>query len=164
MYGDHYGISENHNKAMGMYLDKEITPFDNAKLQKVPLFVHIPGYGEGKEVETVSGQLDLRPTILHLMGIETKGDLQLGTDIFSPDYEEFVVFRDGRFITDQYVYTTDVCYDTNTGEPVEDQAVCDAYEKRAMEELDYSDMIINGDLLRFNQEDPNAEVIQESKG
>lgn len=163
MYGDHYGISENHNKAMGMYLDKEITPFDNAKLQKVPLFVHIPGYGEGKEVETVSGQLDLRPTILHLMGIETKGDLQLGTDIFSPDYEEFVVFRDGRFITDQYVYTTDVCYDTNTGEPVEDQAVCDAYEKRAMEELDYSDMIINGDLLRFNQEDPNAEVIQESK-
>ncbi len=37
MYGDHYGISENHNKAMGMYLDKEITAFDNAKLQKVPL-------------------------------------------------------------------------------------------------------------------------------
>lgn len=163
MYGDHYGISENHNKAMGMYLDKEITSFDNVKLQRVPLFVHIPGYGEGKEIETVSGQLDLRPTILHLMGIETKGDLQLGTDIFSPEYEDFVIFRDGRFITDQYVYTTDVCYDTSTGEPVEDQTACETYLKRAMEELDYSDMIINGDLLRFNNMDPNAEIIQESK-
>ena len=29
MYGDHYGISENHNKAMEQVLDKEITAFDN---------------------------------------------------------------------------------------------------------------------------------------
>lgn len=163
MYGDHYGISENHNKAMSMYLDKEITPFDNAKLQRVPLFVHVPGSGEGKEVDTVSGQLDLRPTILHLMGIETKGDMQLGTDIFSPEYEEFVIFRDGRFVTDKYVYTTDVCYDTNTGEPVEDEAACDAYAQRAMEELDYSDTIINGDLLRFNDENSKGEKLEEIK-
>ena len=163
MYGDHYGISENHNKAMGMYLDKEITPFDNAKLQSVPLFIHIPGSGEGKVIDKVSGQLDLKPTLLHLMGIETKGDFQLGTDIFSPDYEEFVIFRDGRFVTDQYAYTTDVCYDTNTGEPVEDQEACEPYLKRAMEELDYSDMIINGDLLRFINQDPDAEMMKESK-
>ena len=119
MYGDHYGISENHNKAMGMYLDKEITPFDNAKLQKVPFFIHIPGYGKGETIDEVSGQLDLRPTLLHLMGIDTKGDMQLGSDIFSPDHEEFVVFRDGRFVTDKYVYTQEVCYDTDTGEEVE---------------------------------------------
>ena len=74
---------------------------------------------KGKTVDKVSGQLDLRPTLLHLMGIETKGDMQLGADIFSPDYEPFVVFRDGRFVTDKYVYTKEVCYDTNTGEPVE---------------------------------------------
>lgn len=157
MYGDHYGISENHNKAMGMYLDKEITPFDNAKLQRVPLFIHIPGYGKGEKIDTVSGQLDIRPTLLHLMGIETKGDMQLGKDIFSPDYEPFVIFRDGRFVTENYIYTTDVCYDTNTGEPAEEQAECDQYLKRAMDELDYSDMIINGDLLRFMTEPENLE-------
>ena len=162
MYGDHYGISENHNKAMGMYLDKEITPYDNAKLQRVPFFIHIPGYGQGKEVKKVSGQLDISPTLLHLMGIDTQGDYQFGTDIFSPEYEEFVIFRDGRFITDQYVYTTDVCYDTNTGEPVENQEVCMNYQERAMEELDFSDGIINGDLLRFKDYDPNEEIIQES--
>lgn len=42
MYGDHYGISENHNKAMAQYLGKEeITPYDSALLQSVPLFIHI---------------------------------------------------------------------------------------------------------------------------
>ena len=152
MYGDHYGISENHNTAMGMYLDKEITPFDNVKLQKVPLFIHIPGSEKGEVIEEVSGQLDLRPTLLHLMGIDTKGDMQLGADIFSPDHEEFVVFRDGRFVTDEYVYTNDVCYDTITGEEV-DGLACKPYSERTTTELDYSDMIINGDLLRFKEEE-----------
>lgn len=151
MYGDHYGISENHNKAMGMYLDKEITPYDNAKLQRVPLFIHIPGYGQGETIDEVSGQVDLKPTILHLMGIDTKEDMQLGADIFSPDHEPFVIFRDGRFVTDEAVYTTDVCYNTETGEEI-DLEICQPFIERSMTSLDYSDMIINGDLLRFKEE------------
>ena len=71
MYGDHYGISENHNNAMAQYLEKEITPFESAKLQHVPLFVHIPNSGVGEEVTEVAGQIDIRPTILHLLGVET---------------------------------------------------------------------------------------------
>ncbi len=159
MYGDHYGISENHNKAMGMYLDKEITSFDNVKLQKVPLFIHIPGSEKGEVIDDVAGQLDLRPTLLHLMGIDTKGDMQLGADMFSPDHEEFVVFRDGRFVTDKYVYTNDVCYDTNTGEEVEGLE-CEPYSERTTTELDYSDMIINGDLLRFKEEEKEKDYMK----
>ncbi|WP_342511354.1 LTA synthase family protein [Sporosarcina sp. FSL K6-1522] len=159
MYGDHYGISENHNKAMGMYLDKEITPYDNAVLQRVPLYVHIPGYGKGKVVEEVSGQIDLRPTILHLMGIETKDDMQLGADIFSPDHEPFAIFRDGRFVTDKHVYTQDVCYDSETGEETE-MAACEPFIERATTELGYSDMIINGDLLRFKEEQEQTPVLK----
>ncbi|WP_438310925.1 LTA synthase family protein [Sporosarcina sp. FA9] len=151
MYGDHYGISENHDKAMGKYLDKEITPYDNAKLQRVPLYIHIPGYGKGETIDEVSGQIDLRPTILHLMGLETKGDLQFGTDIFSPEHEPFVIFRDGRFVTDKNVFVKDVCYDTETGEEV-DRAGCDPFVERASTELGYSDMTIIGDLLRFKDE------------
>lgn len=50
MYGDHYGISENHNKAMAQYLGKDaITPFDTAQLQRVPFFIHIPNSGIGKQ-------------------------------------------------------------------------------------------------------------------
>ncbi|MBO0600344.1 LTA synthase family protein [Sporosarcina sp. E16_3] len=151
MYGDHYGISENHNKAMGMYLDKEITPFDNAKLQKVPLYIHIPGYGKGKTIDEVAGQIDLKPTILHLMGLETKEDMYLGSDIFSLDHEPFTIFRDGRFVTDKNVYAQEVCYDSETGEET-DIAECEPFIERATTELNYSDMIINGDLLRFKEE------------
>ena len=149
MYGDHYGISENHNKAMAQYLGKEeITPYDSALLQAVPLFVHIPGSNDGQVMDEVSGQLDLRPTLLHLLGIDTSKDMQLGADLFSEEHEDFVIFRDGRFITDQVVYAGELCYDRVTGEET-DLVNCEPYIERATAELDYSDQIINGDLLRF---------------
>ncbi|MFD1203911.1 MULTISPECIES: LTA synthase family protein [Sporosarcina] len=152
MYGDHYGISENHNKAMGMYMDKQITPFDNAELQKVPFFIHIPGYGKGEVSDELAGQMDIRPTVLHLLGIDTKDDMQFGADLFSPDHEPFVIFRDGRFITTDNIYAHEVCYDINTGEPTDGEA-CEPFIERTATELGYSDLIINGDLLRFQDED-----------
>ncbi|MDN4609034.1 LTA synthase family protein [Sporosarcina highlanderae] len=158
MYGDHYGISENHNKAMGMYMEKEITPFDTVELQKVPMFIHIPGYGKGKTMDELSGQMDLRPTILHLLGIDTKEDMQMGADVFSPDHEPFVIFRDGRLVTENNIFTNEVCYDIHTGEET-DNAACEPYVERATTELDYSDLIINGDLLRFT--DGDQEKVEE---
>ncbi|KOS68066.1 hypothetical protein AEA09_05530 [Lysinibacillus contaminans] len=152
MYGDHYGISENHNKAMAQYLGKEeLTPYDNAMLQEVPLFIHIPGSGEGQEMTEVSGQIDIRPTILHLLGIETSKDMQMGADLFSPEHEDFVIFRDGRFVTDKYVYAGEACYDKATGEQIDGEP-CKSYADRATMELENSDAIINGDLLRFYDE------------
>ncbi|MER2027971.1 MAG: LTA synthase family protein [Solibacillus sp.] len=149
MYGDHYGISENHNKAMAKYLNKEeITPYDSALLQAVPLYIHIPGSNDGQVMENVAGQLDIRPTLLHLLGIETSKDMQLGADLFSEEHEDFVIFRDGRFVTDQYVYAGEVCYDRETGEAIDAEA-CQPFIDRATQELEYSDQIINGDLLRF---------------
>ncbi len=149
LYGDHYGISENHNKAMAMYLEKEeITPYDSALLQSVPLFIHIPGSNDGQEIAEAAGQIDLRPTILHLLGIDTSKDMQLGADLFSEDHEGFVIFRDGRFVTDELVYANEACYDRATGEETVIDA-CQPYIERATVELEHSDEIINGDLLRF---------------
>lgn len=149
LYGDHYGISENHNKAMAMYLNKEeITPYDSALLQSVPLFIHVPGSNDGGEITQAAGQVDLRPTLLHLLGIETSKDMQLGADLFSEEHEGFVIFRDGRFVTDELVYANETCYDRSTGE-MADVAACQPYIDRATIELENSDSIINGDLLRF---------------
>ncbi|PLR76501.1 hypothetical protein CU633_16205 [Bacillus sp. V3-13] len=148
LYGDHYGISENHNKAMSEFLGTEVTPFVSTQLQRVPLIIHIPGH-EGKTISTVSGQIDLKPTILHLLGIDTKNDIQFGADLFSEDRMEFTVLRDGSFITKDHVYTRETCYDKSTGEPAEDQKACEPYMEKAKNELEYSDKIIYGDLLRF---------------
>ncbi|MGW9607557.1 LTA synthase family protein, partial [Heyndrickxia sporothermodurans] len=151
MYGDHYGISDNHTTAMSQYLGKEITPLVNVELQKVPFIIHIPGVtdkGKGKVMTEVAGQIDIRPTILHLLGIDTKKDLQFGEDLFSPEHRNFAVFRDGQIVTDQYVWSSNTCYSKKTGEQV-DKSACQKFVEKATNELDFSDQIIYGDLLRF---------------
>ncbi|KMY54754.1 hypothetical protein AC623_13105 [Bacillus sp. FJAT-27231] len=152
LYGDHYGISENHNEAMSQYLGKEVTPFVSTQLQKVPFMIHIPGV-KGRVIDKVGGQIDVRPTLLHLLGIETKDDLQFGQDLLSKDHEDLAVFRDGRFVTKDYVYADNKCWDKATEQPIEKNYCAPSIEKAATE-LNYSDRIIYGDLLRFY--DPNA--------
>lgn len=163
LYGDHYGISENHNKAMSEYLGKEITPFESTQLQKVPLIIHIPGE-KGKTISTVGGQIDLKPTILHLLGIDTKNDIDFGSDLFSKDRLDFATLRDGSFITKDYVFTREACYDKATGEPT-DKASCEPYMEKSKNELEYSDKIIYGDLLRFYDEQSGSikEAFPETK-
>lgn len=147
LYGDHYGISQNHNEAMGQLLGKEITPFEAAELQKVPFIIHIPGE-EGKTIHTVGGQVDIRPTILHLLGIQTKNQIQFGHDLLSPERKGFAAFRDGSFVTDEFIYTEETCYNKADGTPVEKEK-CEPYFEKINTELDFSDSIIYGDLFRF---------------
>jgi lipoteichoic acid synthase len=147
LYGDHYGISENHNKAMEEFLAEDISPFVSTHLQKVPLIIHIPGM-KGQTLSTIGGQIDLKPTILHLLGIESKADLQFGSDLFSQDRMEIAVLRDGRFVTKDYLFTRNTCYSSETGVQV-DRALCEPFVEKAKNELEYSDQVIYGDLLRF---------------
>jgi lipoteichoic acid synthase len=150
IYGDHYGISENHNRSMAQFLGKEVTPFVSTQLQRVPMIIHIPGH-EGKTISNVSGQIDLRPTLLSLAGIDSKQDIQFGNDLFSKKQDNFVALRDGSFITEDLVYTKGNCYDKATEEPT-DMASCEPYIEQAKNELSYSDQIIYGDLLRFYED------------
>ncbi|MDQ0231975.1 LTA synthase family protein [Metabacillus malikii] len=158
LYGDHYGISENHNKAMEKFLGREITPFETIQLQRVPFIVHIPGVSD-KNPQTfskVTGQVDIRPTVMSLLGIETNEHIQFGSDAFSDDKLSFTVLRDGSFITENNVYTGGVCYDKSTGLEV-DKSACEPYMEKSKQELSYSDEIIYGDLLRFYGKDSESE-------
>ncbi|WNB91897.1 LTA synthase family protein [Bacillus sp. NEB1478] len=148
VYGDHYGISERHEEAMAEVLGKEnLTPYDHIQLQQVPLFIHIPGK-KGENVESVGGQVDLKPTLLHLLGIETKDDVHFGTDLFSEDHNDLTVLRNGAFINKNFVYTNETCYSNKLGTPV-DIKNCEPYIEESKDELDESDRIVYGDLLRF---------------
>ncbi|EAR65165.1 YqgS [Bacillus sp. NRRL B-14911] len=101
----------------------------------------------------MSGQIDIKPTILHLLGIDTRDDIDFGSDLFANDRQEFTVLRDGSFITKDYIYTRDTCYSKETAEPA-DAAACEPYIEKAKNELEYSDKIIYGDLLRFYEDSP----------
>lgn len=115
MYGDHYGISENHNKAMAKVLGKDITPYENAQLQRVPLFIHAPGV-KGIKSHKYGGEVDVAPTLLHLMGVNTKDYLMSGSDLLSPEHREIIPFRNGDFVSPEYTKTNGNYYDTKTGE------------------------------------------------
>lgn len=150
MYGDHYGISENHNKAMAQVIGKEITPDTHIELQKVPFIIHIPGE-KGKTLHTLGGQIDVKPTLLNLLGIKPVKDIEFGTDLFSKDRKDLVVFRDGSFVTKNFIYTQDTCYTKGTGLPA-DPIFCKKPEETADYELQLSDKVIQRDLLRFLNE------------
>lgn len=149
MYGDHYGISEAHNEAMAKVLGKEtITPFDEVQLQRTVFMIHIPGV-EGKQIDEYCGTVDIRQTILHLVGIDGSKYLELGTDMLSPDHDDLVVFRNGDFVTPEYTYTGGKFYDNATGEEIPkpengDELIADAEQK-----LYLSDQVVQKDLLRF---------------
>jgi uncharacterized sulfatase len=152
LYGDHYGISPNHYRSLARFLGKEeITPYDHIQLQKVPFIIHIPGM-QGKRIKTISGQVDVKPTILHLLGIESRQGLNFGHDLFSVNHPSYAILRDGSFITEQVVYTENACYDRATGEPT-DEAKCESFQEHAEQELKFSDEIIYGDLMRFMLDD-----------
>ncbi|PBB07085.1 MULTISPECIES: LTA synthase family protein [Salimicrobium] len=153
IYGDHFGISENHQKAMGQYLDKDIGPFEQFQLQRVPFLIY------GKDIpamnkETVGGQIDMRPTIMNLLGMEEEEDnpIQFGTDLLNENRKDFVADRDGNFANEEYVGIEGVCYDRETGEKVTAEQACEDGFDRAQEELSMSDSVIYGDLLRYLDE------------
>ena len=62
---------------MAQFLGKDaITPFDSMQLQRVPLIIHVPGQ-EGKVISKVSGQIDIKPTLLHLLVLKQINQLNL---------------------------------------------------------------------------------------
>ncbi|KYG58386.1 glycerol phosphate lipoteichoic acid synthase [Planococcus maritimus] len=150
MYGDHYGISDNHNEAMAEVLSKDITPVENAKLQRVPLFIHVPGM-EGGVNDTYGGQIDLLPTVLHLLGVETQNYVHFGTDLLSEEHEELVMFRNGDYVSPEAYSIGEAFYDPDTGLPLDEEQLEEAEElkQRGRYELQLSDGVVNGDLLRF---------------
>ncbi|MGI2329085.1 LTA synthase family protein [Planococcus sp. YIM B11945] len=150
MYGDHYGISDNHNKAMEQVLSKEITPVENTNLQKVPLFIYAPGM-EGGVNHTYGGQIDLMPTVMHLLGIDTQKYIQFGTDLLSKDHKELVTLRNGDYVSPEIYSIGDNFYNAKTGLPLEEDQLEEAekLQQQGNYKLQLSDKVVNGDLLRF---------------
>jgi lipoteichoic acid synthase len=54
-----------------------------------------------------------------LLGVDTEGYIQIGTDLFSPEHQTVVPFRNGDFITEKVTALNGKYYDTTTGEELE---------------------------------------------
>jgi lipoteichoic acid synthase len=158
LYGDHYGVSNGRNRSLAELVGKTSSSwndFDNAQMQRVPFMIHIPGQENGGINHTYGAQIDSLPTLLHLLGIDTQNYIQLGQDLFSNDHKDLAVFRDGSFMTSKYTFYNGTLYDNETQLPITEpseelQAQIDELQKEANRQLEISDKINNGDLLRFH--------------
>ena len=162
IYGDHYGISENHNNAMEKLLGEQITPAKFTDLNRTGFWLKIPGKN-GAIDETYAGQVDVMPTILHLVGIDSKNYLMLGTDMLSKDHNDVIPFRNGDFITKDYKFVNGKVYSNKNNElittPPKD---LEKNKKQVEKDLEMSDDVLNGDLFRFYN-NPDFKKINPSK-
>lgn len=167
LYGDHYGISNSRNPSLAPLLNKNSetwSSYDNAMLQRVPYMVVIPGMDKGRIIDTYGGEIDMLPTLEHLLGIDSQKFLQVGQDMLSPDHNQIVAFRSANyFVTPEYTSYSGRTYYTKTGDEITNpddktKADLDKIREAANLQLKISDSIQTGDLLRFFKGDDLGKV------
>ncbi|WP_214829336.1 LTA synthase family protein [Exiguobacterium algae] len=157
MYGDHDSGLTNEDGEMAIQMDAR-SPVDLFRLDRtVPLFIKTPQQKQGQFMEASGGQIDLAPTILHLLGMTSSH--VLGDSLLN-DEPNLTVFRDGSFRYKDRYYVPDLtkatgqgmCYSIRTGQmiPLEQ---CEPQIEIAESQLRLSDTIIEKNA--FNQLQPS---------
>lgn len=157
MYGDHYGISNTRNLKLAPLLGKSASTwnkFDDTQMQRVPFMIHIPGNKNGGIQQQYGGEIDVLPTIEHLLGINSQPYLQFGTDLFSKQHDQTVAFRNENFVTPKYTVIGNTIYENNTGNLVTHPSnkikkYIQVQRDKVSLELSLSDTLNNKNLLRF---------------
>lgn len=157
IYGDHFGISNTDNKDLASALGKDPdtwNEFDNAQMQRVPLMIHMPGYTKGSVNHEYGGEIDVLPTLLHLLGIDDKDYLHFGTDLLSPQHDQVVAFRNGNFVTPKYTILGGKAYNNQIGEIIDTKAAgideeISKDQEKVKSALSLSDKLNQENLLRF---------------
>ncbi|GAW63185.1 LTA synthase family protein [Ligilactobacillus acidipiscis] len=157
LYGDHYGISDTRNVKLAKLLGKSSSTwsdYDNTQLQRVPFMLHIPGEHDGGVQKQYGGEIDVLPTLLHLAGIDSSKYIQFGTDLFSPEHDQTVAFRNDNFVTPNYTVIGNTIYQNGTGDVVTHPSADVKKElqeksRQVTHELSLSDSLNNKNLLRF---------------
>lgn len=158
LYGDHYGISGNHHKACAQLLNKDsFNNFDNLQFQRVPLMFHMPGLKGGIN-HTYGGEIDVRPTLFNLLGINDQNMIQFGHSLLSKNAPQIVAQRNGDFITPKYSKVEGSYYYTQSGKRITHpskkvKSQLASLSNTVTTELSLSDRVITGNLLRFYKPD-----------
>ncbi|MCO6542701.1 MAG: LTA synthase family protein [Lactobacillus sp.] len=161
LYGDHFGLNEGDEKALAPLLNRDPdtwTTFDHLQLQRVPFMIHMPGLKGGIQKQ-YGGEIDALPTLLHLLGVNTKPYIFMGTDLLSPQHNQNVIFRNHSFVTPKYTVVNSnndklTIYQNSNGELLTNpdpliQKRLQKISQQKVNELELSDMINKTNLLRF---------------
>lgn len=154
LYGDHYGISNNHQPAIAKIFNKKsVNNYDLAMFQKVPFMINMDGLKGGVN-HTYGGEIDVLPTLEDLLGISSNKYIQFGQDLLSKKNNQIVPFRNGDWVTPKYTKYNGDYYYTKSGKQIKKLSASqkkqtDKIQKWVTTDLGLSDKVMNGDLLRF---------------
>ncbi|WP_056998406.1 LTA synthase family protein [Fructilactobacillus fructivorans] len=156
LYGDHYGLSNSENTSLAPLLGKDPNnwnDFDNAQLQRVPFMINMQGIKNGHVDHTYGGEIDVLPTLMHLLGISSKKYIQFGTDLFSKHHDQVVAFRNRDWVSPEYTSVNGTVYDNKTQKVIHPdkklKAKLEKIQSKVNEELSLSDTLNEQNLLRF---------------
>lgn len=150
-YGDHDN-SITDREPLEQFIGHKLSDFEFMEIQgQVPLIIHLPDEAEKGQIDTVSGQLDLAPTLLHWLGIDPASYYFMGNELQAKG-EHVVVQRNGSVTNgDVYyipsadsIYENGTCYKYATGMP-SDLTPCRPLYDEAKKRLALSDLMIQKD-------------------
>ena len=159
LYGDHYGISGADTKPFAPYIGvdpQKWTDYNDTMMQRVPFMIDIPGQTNGHIINEYAGEIDVMPTLEHLLGLSNQKYIQFGQDLLAKKRQGFVALRNHGFITPSITKTSGTSqnyYDTKTGLPltltVQQQEYVNMIQEKVNLMLEMSDTLNTEDLLRF---------------
>ncbi|MBH5318238.1 LTA synthase family protein [Paenibacillus sp. GSMTC-2017] len=170
VYGDHDSAIQEWEH-YDRYMENTSSELEREQITKqVPLFIHLPDGAKAGNYASVSGQLDIMPTLMHLLGLSATDPNWLGSPLLTEKVEEtrLVIQRNGSWTDGKHYFIPSAdglpangkCFAVNTGEHL-DTDVCLPMTELADMELMMSDRVVMGDLLRSFK---NNGAIEASEG
>jgi len=153
VYGDHQAFLEDspeYARLLGLSSEDDFGLWQNRK--RLPLMIRLPGTSSRRHMKNAGGHIDVAPTILSLLGVDTRGEVMLGHDL-SGGASDTVVFRDGSFVDGVRYFLNNAgpiersrCYDFETHAPLSCAPAKDQ-QGLARRRLAMSDEIVTRDLI-----------------
>ncbi|WP_018750452.1 LTA synthase family protein [Paenibacillus sanguinis] len=155
VYGDHDNsvtVQQDYERFLG----HKLSELDMHQIMnQVPLLIHLPDSQHAGVYPEPAGQLDMTPSLLHLLGISAEPYYFMGNNLFSSATDKrLVVLRTGAFTDGQVYYIPSAshlfedgqCYDLTSRE-LTDIEPCRVPQEEAIKRLEISDTIITTNLL-----------------
>ncbi|MCM3783143.1 LTA synthase family protein [Neobacillus mesonae] len=153
IYGDHDN-SLKEKSDYEAFLGRPVSDMEMHQIMnQVPFLVHLPDDDHSGVYLEPAGQMDISPTLLHLLGINTDSYYLMGHDLLNTR-NRTIVLRTGAFATrelyyipsDDYLFEHGNCYEMKSGEKTDINA-CKAEFDAGKNELAISDRVITYDLI-----------------
>lgn len=161
-YGDHDN-SIQETSYYEQFLGKSLNKLDMHQIMhQVPLLIHLPGNNTSVIDSNPAGQLDLTPSLLHLLGISQDPYYLMGNNLFSGK-ERLVTLRTGAFADAKRSYlpsengqfNSGTCYSLDSREAI-DVAGCSTGFETSKQRLQISDDIMKYDGIKMLRKEESA--------